>query len=469
MVRAPRIAGNSMAYLLFLLANAALFVRPAELFPALGDVQLYLYFIIAAIMCGASGIENQLRATTPVQQPINLCMVGLTLSVATSHLATGSISLAAVGIYGMAKVLLYYLMLVSVVNSVARLRQFLLVTALCSSAMILLSVIDYHAFVTEWQDRSDLFEVRELEKDLPDNAPKKLRHVTDLDGGAKADGQPVWVFRLCGLGMFHDPNDLASLAAVTAVMCGYFLTDPASGTRLLWLAPLGLMGYAMILTHSRGGLLAFGVAGMAWLAVRYGGKVAIALGVLGAAAVPIALGRQGNMDVSGGTGQQRIQLWADGLAQLKSMKLPFGIGEGRYHEVAGLVAHNSYIHAFVELGFLGGCMFFGCFLFAGWAFLRLKRDQILIKDPELVRAMPYVAGILGGWCTGMATLSRCYVPPTYMIVGVVAAYINLAGYYRPRPQPLIALNSIVAQRWVICSAGLLAVSFLFVRLFARWG
>jgi O-antigen ligase len=256
---------------------------------------------------------------------------------------------------------------------------------------------------------------------------------------------------------------------VTAVLCACFQNDRALGAvRHFWCGPLALMGYAMLLTHSRGGLLAFGMAGMCWLAVKYGGKVAMSLGALGAAAVPVLLGRQGNMDVSGGTGQQRIQLWADGLAQLKSMKLPFGIGEGRYYEVAGLVAHNSYIHAFVELGFFGGCMFFGCFLFGAWAFLRLVRDRIPIRDPELARMMPYMAGMLGGWCTGMATLSRCYVPPTYMIVGAVAAYINLAGYYRPRPQPLITMNTIVAQRWVLCSAGLLAASFAFVRLFTRW-
>jgi hypothetical protein len=458
-----------MAYLLFLLANAALFVRPAELFPAFGDVQLYLYLIVAAIACGLTGIENQLRPATLIQQPINLCMVLLTLSVATSHLSTGGVGLAANGVYGMVKVLLYYLMLVSVVNSTQRLRQFLMVTALCSSAMILLSVMDYHKFVAEWQGRSDLFEVREKERDLPDSAPKQLRHSTDLDGSAP-DGSPAWVFRLCGLGMFHDPNDLASLAVVTAVMCLCFAMDRNStGGRYLWWAPVGLMAYAILMTHSRGGILAFGVASMAWLAVKYGGKVAMGIGVLGAAAVPIALGRQGNMEVSGGTGQQRIQLWADGLAQLKSMKLPFGIGEGRYPEVAGLQAHNSYVHAFVELGFFGGTMFFGCFLFAVWAFYRLKRDQIQIRDPELVRMMPFVAAITAGWCMGMATLSRVYVPPTYMIVGVAAAYINLAGFHRPRPEPLVALNQLVFQRWIVCSGVLLAGCFAFVRLFARWG
>ncbi|QDT55386.1 hypothetical protein Pan44_34290 [Caulifigura coniformis] len=458
-----------MAYFLFLLANAALFVRPAELFPALGNIQVYLYLIVAAILAGIGGIWNQVRSDTLIQQPINLCMLGLTASIAISHLTNGAISLAAEGLFNMVKVLMYFLMLVSVVNTVPRLRQFLQLTVICSSAMVLLSVIDYHDFVAEWSNRSDLYAVRELEKDLPDQAPKLLRHVTDLNGETP-DGLPVWVFRLRGLGMFHDPNDLASLAAVTSVISLYFLTDPTvAGVRFLWLAPLALMTHAVLMTHSRGGILAFGVACMAWLAVKYGGKVAMAIGAMGAAAVPVVLGRQGNIEISGGTGQQRIQLWAEGLEQIRSVKLPFGIGENRYHEISGLAAHNSYVHAYVELGFLGGTMFFGCFLFAAWAFYRIKRDRIEILDPELRRMMPYIAAMLAGWCTGMATLSRCYVPPTYMIVGVAAAYINLVGYYRRRPQPIIALDHLVAQRWVLCSIGLLACCFAFVRVFARFG
>lgn len=458
-----------MAYLLFLLANAALFFRPAEIIPSLGDVKLYLYLITAAIVCASTQIERQVRLTTLLQQPINLCLLGMTVSVATSHLTTGGLSLLGTGLFEMLKLLLYYLTLVSVIVTTQRLRTFLAVTAICSSAMVLYSIMDYRAFVQEWEGRSDLAEIRELERDLPEGAPRILRHVAD-EVGRTPDNAPIWVFRICGLGMFHDPNDLASLAVVTTVIALYFLTQPGSaGTRYLWLCPLGLMGTAVFLTHSRGGLLAFGVAAMVWAAVRYGKQTAIAMGLMGAAAVPVLLGRQGNLDIGGGTGQQRIQLWADGLAQLRTLKFPFGIGEGRYHEIAGLAAHNSYVHAYVELGFFGGTMFFGCFFFAAWAFWRLIRSATPLRDPELIRLMPYAAAMLAGWCTGMATLSRCYTVPTYMIIGTAAAFINLAGYHQPRPRPLLELDHLIVQRWVLCSLGFLACCFAFVQLFVRWG
>ncbi len=68
----------------------------------------------------------------------------------------------------------------------------------------------------------------------------------------------------------------------------------------------------------------------------------------------------------------------------------------------------------------------------------------------------------------MASLSRCYVAPTYMVVGVCAAYLNLVGYHRKTPRPLQTLNWRGVQRWAACSAALLACCFLFVKVFARY-
>ncbi|MEX0585105.1 MAG: O-antigen ligase family protein, partial [Pirellulales bacterium] len=354
------------------------------------------------------------------------------------------------------------------VNTPQRLRTFLMCTALCSTAMIAWSVVDYRQFVAEWSDRTDLREIKDKERWQSPEEPILLRHTPEVNG-LTADGQEIWIFRLCGLGIFHDPNDLSLLIAVTAIIVGYFLLDRGTGSgRWLWLIPLGVMGTAYYYTFSRGGLLALGFAGVVWAATRYGGKVAVGLGLLGAAALPIAMGRHASMNLSDGTGQQRIQIWSEGLVQLKSFRGLFGIGEGMYPDLTGLVAHNSYVHSFVELGVFGGAIFFGCFYFPAYAFYRIKRDPIAIEHPELARMLPYIAAILAAWCMGMASLSRCYVAPTYMVVGVCAAYLNLVGYHRSAPRPLQTLNWRGVQRWSVCSAGLLACCFLFVKVFARY-
>ena len=458
-----------MAYLLFLLANAALYIRPAELIPALGDVQVYLYLIVASILVAIRQIHNQVTFRTLVQQPINLCVLGVTLATATSHLSVGYIGGAATSFSMMIKVCFYYLTLVAIINTPERLRGFLLNCVVCSVFMIGYCVLDYHKFVEDWSGRSDLWEIRNLENSLPDSEPKQLRHVPENDEYT-ASGDTQWYFRLCGLGIFHDPNDMAQLIVMTGILCLFFMGDPKlSGIRFLWIPALGLCGYAMYLTHSRGGLLAGGVATMAWLATRYGGKVAASIGALGALALPLAMGRQGNIDLSGGTGQQRIQLWADGLNQLKTSRFFFGIGEGMYADVAGLVAHNSYVHAYVELGFLGGTFFLGCFFIPAYSLYSLIRNKRPIEDDELRRMMPYLAGMMAGWCMSMMSLSRCYMPTTYMICGTMAVFTNLVGFHRRQPGPLQQLDQPLVQRLGLASVALLGAFFVFVRVFARFG
>jgi O-antigen ligase len=186
-------------------------------------------------------------------------------------------------------------------------------------------------------------------------------------------------------------------------------------------------------------------------------------------ALPVVLGRAADIDISSGSGQERIKLWSDGLTAITSPRILFGVGEGMYDQYARLVAHNSYIHAFVELGFFGGTMFFGCVFFPAVAYLRLYWTRVRLRDPELERLKPFLAAVLGCWCMGMCSLSRCYAASTYMIFGLSAAYLNLAGFYQPRPRPLVVFDWLIAQRWILCSAGLLACCFVFVRVFARFG
>ena len=137
--------------------------------------------------------------------------------------------------------------------------------------------------------------------------------------------------------------------------------------------------------------------------------------------------------------------------------------------MTGLVAHNSYVHCFVELGFIGGTFFFGCFFLTIWALYRTWLGQHHLLSPELRRMLPYIAAIMTAWCVGMLSLSRCYAPSTYMIAGLGAAYVNLAGYYRRRPQALVEFTWPTIQTLTACSCGLLIASYAAVKVLARFG
>lgn len=446
-----------------------LFIRPSELIPALGDLPIYLAFIVCALVFSIQGVHNQLSWKALVQQPVNLCALGVTLSILLSRISTGNFREIEVGFIGMVKVLIYYLVLVSVITTPQRLRYFLMSTALCATLMISYSIVDYRAFNAEWLHNPELEKVIDQERHLPTSERSILRHIPDRDGVDRY-GNEIWFFRICGLGIFHDPNDLSLLIVATSIISLYFLTDRQIGwVRVFWLIPLAIMGLGMHYTYSRGGLLAGMVALLVWLSTRFGGKVALTIGGLCLAAVPVALGRAGNIDVSSGTGQQRIQIWSDGLMAIQNTRIIFGIGEGQYTEISTHVAHNSYVHAFVELGLVGGTFFFGCFFMPAFTFFLIKFHKFHIHSPELRRWFPYIAAILASWCMGMCSLSRCYVPPTYMIAGMSAAFVNLVGFYRPQPRPMLILNHRTVQPWIACSCGLLMCAYLFVRMFARFG
>lgn len=436
---------RGIAFGAFLLVNATLFLRPAELLPALAGLPIYEALILIAFVGALSDIRKELRFRALRRQPITLCVVGLLIAVVLSHLSHFYLWGAKASGIEFLKTLIYYSLLLTLVNTPERLRAFLKTVAVCATAMISLCVLDY----VGWYE-------------LP-----AIEHVSDRDGVA-ATGDTIRVLRMRGMGIFRDPNDISMLIVASGALAAYFLTDKSSSLwRFAWAPALGVLVFGLFCTRSRGGLLAAGAAGLILMLSRYGRKAAVAFGILGVCLLSLVAGRQGSIELDEGTGQERIQLWREGMAAIKSSNLLFGIGEGLYSDVAGLVAHNSFVHAYVELGLFGGTLFFGGFFFAILALYRMQRPPVRLLHPELARFHPYLAAVLAGWCTGMLSLSRCYVVPTYLVLGTVAAYVNLAApYLRPRRLPVQW-----DRRHAVCMLGGSAALFVsinvFVALFAR--
>ena len=60
---------------------------------------------------------------------------------------------------------------------------------------------------------------------------------------------------------------------------------------------------------------------------------------------------------------------------------------------ARLVAHNSFIHCFAELGLIGGCLFLGAFVFALLGMIRVAQNPERLQDPDLKAMFPYIMSI----------------------------------------------------------------------------
>lgn len=438
---------TQLGYILFVLATAVIFVRPWALIETLKNAPIYILLIGGAALCSVRGIQLQLTKDSLRDNPITVCVLGIMLAITLSHLTHTYLSAMINGTLEFAKVAIYFLVFMAIVNTPERLRRLMLVIGISLVMMTLLCVVDYVGIV-----------------DLPTIEPLKDFHAHDINGF------PTHVYRMKSIGLFSDPNDTALAIVAGGILCLYFLFDPRSNPmKFGWMLGLFILGIGLICTQSRGGLLAAAVALFAWLVLKFGKVPAVVGGVLGLIALPIIAGRQSQIDLSSGTGHERILLWADGLNAIKSSKFFFGIGEGRYDEYADLVAHNSYIHAYVELGFFGGTFFLGCFLFAAYGLFRIQWHRVQITHPELVNMMPYIGALLAGWCMGMVSLSRCYVVPTFVVVAIAASFLNLVQQHSIVNGRILRWNAGNSVRLISGSVCTLMAAFLFVRLFANYG
>lgn len=183
-----------------------------------------------------------------------------------------------------------------------------------------------------------------------------------------------WFYRLRGMGQIHDPNDFAQLI-VCVLPLTFFFWKKKSAVRnfFLVLVPVGILLWGAYLTHSRGSILALMAILIVAVRKRIGTIPALFLAGLlfaGASAMNYAGGR----DISTSAGEDRTELWGDGLQLLKSHPL-FGIGFGQMPDAIGKTAHNTIVVCAAEMGLMG-LFFWSLFLFPS------LRDSVVVAYPK---------------------------------------------------------------------------------------
>ncbi len=426
--------------------NGVLIIRPEDVYQPIDGLHLYYVVIVCSLLYFASAIVREFRQDRLADHPLLVLVVGLLAAVVMSHVANFRPGEAYEEGQKFAKVALYYVLLTTALTTLPALRTFLTALVAFMAVQTTLGVLQYHGYIDVEALRP--FQQREWD----------------------ADGDAVIIPRLCGSGIYHDPNDLCLLLTAGMLICLNRALGGVGFPRLLWLAPVGYFGYALSLTQSRGGLLAVAAGFAAFFAARYGPRRAIPILLLLA---PVGLaafgGRQTEFDLSDGdnTSQHRIRLWSEGFTMIPSHPL-FGIGAGQFADEVGLVAHNSYVHAYVELGLVGGGLFLAAFLLAARAVWTTRPDPSLPPEEadELAKLRPVIFGLIASYMAGMYSLSRDYIAPTYLNLVLATVYVRLAapwglGWFR------------FDQRMIGRLCGIAALGFvglkLFIMVFARFG
>jgi putative inorganic carbon (hco3(-)) transporter len=436
-----------MGFVLFLLTNALFLYQPAAFWPELASYSLYQYAILICLaVVLPSVLTNLLDFEKLHRQPITICVLGLLVAAVLSNLLFQfNFTDAKESGIAFAKIVVYYLVFISLVNTPERLRGFLTWLALLVAGLAVLTLLQYYHVI----------EIESL----------KVLEQKDI----KESGEVDVVLRLRGIGEFNDPNDFC-LLLLLGMGIGFFkLTAPEAGlARGFWFALLGLFGFALFKTQSRGGLLALVVGAAAWSYLRYGFWKTAGLALLAVPAlIALAGGRQAELVSAVGedTGQSRIQLWAHALGYFRAAPL-FGIGMGQFAEEEKHVVHNSFLQSFAELGLFGGLLFLGAF-FAGIVSLyRLGGKGVAIADPWLARLRPYLLAMVCAYAAGLCALSRAYAVATYLLLGLVTSYLMLvAGSWN---LPIARFDLRFLRNVAVASAVFLVIMYLVVRVTARW-
>jgi O-antigen ligase len=430
---------------LFLFLTAILFIRPAEIVPDLDGWPIYEAAIVLCLAASLPAVLRQLTWRSLKSAPAKLCVIGILPAILLSHLRHGDTYYARMDGLGFLKILVYFLLLVGLLTNHRRIDVFVWMLLVFIAVIAVLSVLTYRGTL----QISGLNPVAQ-------------------GMGADAYGQSLEIPRLQGPGIFNDPNDF-SLILVTGILIAaqFFVERRQFLTRLSCVGASAIILYAFFLTRSRGGLLSLIAGGATFLFCRYPWRRALLILTI---AVPLALaligGRQTNINLENNddTAQGRIQLWRDSLVLFHQSPI-FGIGCNRLADITGLVAHNSYVQGYTEIGLIGGTLFVGAIYIPLWELGRL-RQLIRRKTPTQWGTWTgCIMAVLVGYAVGMFSLTRNYMVSTYVIIGLAVAFAAVMAAEHPE---LPAIKpKVLIRRVAMVSMGMLIILEFFARFVAN--
>jgi len=247
------------------------------------------------------------------------------------------------------------------------------------------------------------------------------------ESSAQQLGQEAPKRRMMALGYLADPNQLAQVlvAALPFFLVGW-RSWQSVGNLVTVVAPAALFVYGIVLTGSRGGLVALAtlLAAAAFLQGRRWLSRLTVVAVLVVSPIALLVARQTAQQDDSAAG--RMEAWSYGLQLLKESPI-WGAGYGSFIESHDLTAHNSFVLCFAELGLVGYLLWLSIFVVSLMQLTQVATWSPRGPDGWRVRRWGVAARLsLIGFLAAGFFLSRTFSVMLFTVVGIGTAVVSIA-------------------------------------------
>lgn len=408
-----------MSFALFLTYVFLSYFRPIELFsPALGEYRpmMILWGIAFVLACGRAVSRREMAG-----RGLHLWLLtGLCTMVALSQIFAGWAGGATQALSDFSPSVMLFVLVLLNVTSVPRLKATIAVLAfsmLCAAGMSIHAYRSgaYASQLVLRQNSPAMDEAEDQGRDM--TAAQAAEMIPALD----TSGWFLW--RIRGMGFLNDPNDFAqTLVAVLPLLWVGWSRGRWLFNALRVLLPAAVIGYAVMLTQSRGALVGLGAMGMVAIARRLGTTRTLILGgVLGAVVIAGSVVGGRGFSSKERSAEERIEAWQVGLQLLQWRPLS-GAGFGNFTDHNPLTAHNSFVLGFSELGLIGYFFWIALIVLAYKGLSRpLEALSRLEPAGEAHRIATLMRASLVGFLACAWFLSRTYAPSLFFMLGLCVA------------------------------------------------
>jgi len=409
--------------------------RPQEFLPLLQRVPFLHLFTALAVLGWV--IDVRLRRLQPHGTPV--------LPWAVAFLVWCLVTVAAVVperlIGKVIELGILFALYGTIAHGVQRFRTFQVLAAVLAGTCMFIALVCFHQGVTPTQCVAGQERAGEL-SGIPDGRLCEKnedchRNVPDAFLGSEYRCEHVGMFgtysmeeRVRYRGELQDPNEVSLVitGGALSLLIAFLRRKDGMFTRLLCVVAIVIACATIYLSKSRGGQVAGLLVFFFYLVRRYGLIAFIPAGLM---ALPVMMlgGRSG--EAADASTQQRYEAWATGYNLFKRSPI-FGVGQGQFTDHHYLTAHNSFVLAAAELGYIG-LFLFVCIVYLTFKSLiagLLELRHVPGSEVARVWGLALLAS-LSGMLFQINTLSFTYHSVLWIFFGLVGAWSGAIRHHRP--------------------------------------